>query len=195
MLTIALAIFFLLGSTKLNLQTIWKSSNIYYQLGSLFFSMIRLGYFRLLCVVFEVTMCIHEPSIKLYQIKTSALDYYFRRLDYTSHPLILFIVGQQKKKLVPYSEETTCSVSTLRCLNHKMEHETYCRSIHRSCLYRALTCEKKSPTLVISSFDFSQSFTLTTKGIFLTQHSLSDWEILKCPVNLLCWFFMHCFFS
>lgn len=187
MLTIALAIVFLLGSMKLNLQTIWKSSNIYYQLGSLFFSMIRLGYFRLLCVVFEVTMCIHEPSIKLYQIKTSALDYYFRRLDYTSHPLILFIVGQQKKKLVPYSEETTCSESTLRCLNHKMEHETYCRSIHRSCLYRALTCEKKSPTLVISSFDFSQSFTLTTKGIFLTQHSLSDWEILKCPVNLLCW--------
>ena len=49
------------------------------------------------------------------------------------------------------------------------------------------TDEKKSPTLVISSFDFSQSFTLTTKGIFLTQHSLSDWEILKCPVNLLCW--------
>ena len=196
MLTIALAIFFLLGSTKLNLQTNWKSSNIYYQLGSLFFSIIRLGYFRLLCVVFEVTMCIHEPSIKLYQRKTSALDYYFRRLDYTSPPLILFIVGHQKKKLAPYSEEITCSVSlsTLRCLNHKMEHETYCRSIHRSCLYRALTCEKKSPTPVISSFDVSQSFTLTTKGIFLTQHSLSDWEILKCPVNLLCWFFMHCFF-
>ena len=157
MLTIALATVFLFGSTKLNLQTNWKSSNIYHQLGSLFFSIIRLGYFRLLCVVFEVTMCIHEPSIKLYQRKTSALDYYFRRLDYTSPPLILFIVGHQKKKLAPYSEDITCSVSlsTLRCLNHKMEHETYCRSIHRSCLYRALTCEKKSPTPVISSFDFS----------------------------------------
>jgi len=100
MLTIALATVFLFGSTNLNLQTNWKSSNIYYQLGSLFFSIIRLGYFRLLCVVFEVTMCIHEPSIKLYQRKTSALDYYFRRLDYTSPPSFFLLLDTKRSSLL-----------------------------------------------------------------------------------------------
>ena len=163
MLTTALAVVFLPGSTKLKLQTIWKSSNIDFHLGSLYFTMIRLGYFRLLSIVLEVTMRIHEPK-KLYQIKTSTLEYYSSRLDFTSHPFILLIVGQQKQ-FVPYAIEILCSVclSTIRCSIKKMEHETNRCSTHRSCLFRTLSCDAKSPTLVISSFDFSQSLTLSTE--------------------------------
>ena len=198
MLTTALAVVFLTGSTKLKLQTIWKSSNIDFHLGSLYFTMIRLRYFQLLSVVLEVTMRIHEPK-NLYQIKTSTLEYYSSHLDFTSHPFILFIVGQQKQ-FVPYAIEILCSVclSTIRCSIKKMEHETNRCSTHSSCLFRTLSCDAKSPTLVISSFDFSQSLRCLRRKIFLTQHPLPDWEILKCHVNLFCWFFCtvpstHCY--
>ena len=99
MRTTGLAVGFLPGSTKLNLRTIWKSSNIHFYLGSLYVTIIRLGYSQLLSVVLEVNMCSHEPNKKLYQIKTSTLEYYFSRLDFCSLSLILFIIGQQRRSL------------------------------------------------------------------------------------------------
>ena len=192
MLTTALAVVFLTGSTKLKLQTIWKSSNIDFHLGSLFFTMIRLGYFRLLSIVLEVTMRIHEPK-KLYQIKTSTLEYYSSRLDFTSHPFILFIVGQQKQ-FVPYAIEILCSVclSTIRCSIKKMEHETNRCSTHRSCLFRTLSCDAKSPTLVISSFDFSQSLTLSTEENIFDPAPIARLGNFEMPCQLVLLFFLHC---
>ena len=87
--------------------------------------------------------------------------------------------------------------SALHCSINKMGHESNCCSIHKSYLSRASTCncEKKTQILVISSVDFSQYFTPTTKGNIFDPAPIARLKNFEYPVNLLCLlFFVHCFF-